>query len=195
MQLDRHRVPLTRETYLKDVGMEFLMKGHAECFRCQDSLMDGCSRTESTGHSSLEDVFAPAISLCEEGFPVSHRLAGGLKGENARFAAEPDSRAVFTNDGKPIAAGQLLANPNLGTTLQKIAKHGRDVLYKGEIAEAIGEFSRAYDGLLTAEDLANYHAHWAEPIHVNYRGYEVYEMPPNSSGHILLQELNMVELF
>ena len=69
------------------------------------------------------------------------------------------------------------------------------MFYKGEIAKAIGEFSQAYDGLLTAEDLADFHAHWADPIHVNYRGYEVYEMPPNSSGHILLQELNMVELF
>ena len=146
---------------------------------------------ERYGALKLEDVFAPAISLCEEGFPVSHRLAGGLKGENARFAAEPDSRAIFTNDGEPIPAGQFIANPNLGNTLRKIAKHGRDVFYKGEIAQAIAEFSRAHDGLLTAEDLANFHAHWDEPIHVNYRGYEVYEMPPNSSGHILLQELNV----
>ena len=126
-------------------------------------------------------------------FPVSHRLAGGLRGENERFAAEPDSRAIFTNDGAPIPAGQFIANPNLGATLRKIAKHGRDMFYKGEIAKTIGEFSHAYDGLLTAEDLADFHAHWADPIHVNYRGYEVYEMPPNSSGHILLQELNMVE--
>ena len=150
---------------------------------------------ERYGTLKLEDVFAPAISLCEDGFPVSHRLAGGLKGENARFAAEPDSRAIFTNDGEPIPAGEFIANPHLGATLRKIAKHGRDIFYKGEIAKAIGEFSRAYDGLLTAEDLADFHAHWAEPIHVNYRGYEVYEMPPNSSGHILLQELNMVERF
>ena len=182
----------TRETYLKDGGIP--MKGMRSV--SVPGIVDAWLLAhERYGALKLEDVFAPAISLCEEGFPVSHRLAGGLKGENARFAAEPDSRAIFTNDGEPIPAGQLLANPNLGTTLRKIAKHGRDVLYKGEIAKAIGEFSRAYDGLLTAEDLANYHAHWAEPIHVNYRGYEVYEMPPNSSGHILLQELNMVELF
>ena len=109
----------TRETYLKDGGIP--MKGMRSV--SVPGLADGWLLAHGKyGALKLEDVFAPAISLCEEGFPVSHRLAGGLKGENARFAAEPDSRAVFTNDGKPIAAGQLLANPNLGTTLQKDRK-------------------------------------------------------------------------
>ena len=182
----------TRETYLKNGGIP--MKGMRSV--SVPGLVDGWLLAhERYGELKLEDVFAPAISLCEEGFPVSHRLAGGLKGGNSAFAAEPDARAVFTNDGNPIPAGELLANPNLGTTLRKIAKDGRAVFYEGEIAKTIDEFSRAYNGLLTAEDLANYHAHWADPIHVSYRGYEVYEMPPNSSGHILLQELNIVELF
>ncbi len=182
----------TRETYLKNGGIP--MKGMRSV--SVPGLVDGWLLAhERYGELKLEDVFAPAISLCEDGFPVSHRLAGGLRGANAAFAAEPDTRAVFTNDGNPIPAGELLANPNLGTTLRKIAKDGREVFYEGEIAKTIDEFGRAYNGLLTAEDLANYHAHWADPIHVNYRGYEVYEMPPNSSGHILLQELNIVELF
>ncbi len=182
----------TRETYLKNGGIP--MKGMRSV--SVPGLVDGWLLAhERYGTLKLEDVFAPAISLCEDGFPVSHRLAGGLRGANAAFAAEPDARAVLTNDGNPIPAGELLANPNLGTTLRKIAKDGRAVFYEGEIAKTIDEFSRAYNGLLTAEDLANYHAHWADPIHINYRGYEVYEMPPNSSGHILLQELNIVELF
>lgn len=182
----------TRETYLNDGGIP--MKGMRSV--SVPGLVDGWLLAhERYGTLALDKVFAPAVSLCEEGFPISHRLASGLRGELARFAAEPDSRAIFTNDGEPIAPGELLHNRNLGATLRKIAKAGREVLYEGEIAEAIAAFSRNSDGLLTAEDLANYHAHWAEPIHVNYRGYEVYEMPPNSSGHILLQELNIVELF
>ena len=182
----------TRETYLKDGGIP--MKGMRSV--SVPGLVDAWMLAhERYGSLKLDEVFAPAVALCKEGFPVSHRLAGSLRGQNASFAAEPDSRAIFTNDGDPIPAGELLANPNLGTTLRKLAKDGRDIFYKGEIAKAIGEFSHAYDGLLTAEDLANYNAHWDEPISVNYRGYEVYEMPPNSSGHILLQELNVVELF
>ena len=182
----------TRETYLKNGGIP--MKGMQSV--SVPGLVDAWLLAhERYGKLKLQDVFTPAIALCEEGFPVSHRLAGGLRGENARFAAEPDSRAIFTKDGEPITAGERLSNPNLGKTLRTIAKDGRDDFYKGDIAKTIAEFSTAHDGLLTYEDLANYKAHWDEPIHVNYRGYEVYEMPPNSSGHILLQELNVVELF
>ena len=182
----------TRERYLAAGGIP--MKGIKSV--SVPGLVDGwLIAHERYGALSLEKVFRPAISLCEEGFPVSHLLAEQLQGEHGRFAADPHTRVVFTKDGGPIPTGSLLCNPNLGTTLRKIAQDGRKTLYEGEIARAIAEFSRARDGLLTEEDLGNYHAHWAEPIHVNYRGYEVYEMPPNSSGHILLQELNIVELF
>lgn len=182
----------TRERYLADGGIP--MKGIKSV--SVPGLVDGwLIAHERYGALSLEKVFRPAISLCEEGFPVSHLLAEQLQGEHDRFAADPHTRAVFTKDDGPIPTGSLLCNRNLGTTLRKIAQDGRKTLYEGEIARAIAEFSRARDGLLTEEDLGNYHAHWAEPIHVNYRGYEVYEMPPNSSGHILLQELNIVELF
>ena len=182
----------TRERYLEDGGIP--MKGIRSV--SVPGLVDGWLLAhERYGALPLEEVFRPAISMCEDGFPVSHQLANGLKGEHERFASDPLTRAIYTHDGKPIAAGSLLCNRNLGATLHKIAQDGRKTLYEGEIAREIAEFSRARDGLLTEEDLGNYHAHWAEPIHVNYRGYEVYEMPPNSSGHILLQELNMVELF
>ncbi len=182
----------TRETYLKNGGIP--MKGIRSV--SVPGLVDGWLLAhEKYGNLKLEEVFTPAISLCEEGFPVSHRLAGGLRGENERFAAEPDSREIFTNDGEPIPSGEILANPNLGKTFRKIAKDGRDIFYEGEIAKTIAEYSQTYDGLLSAEDLANFHAHWDDPIQINYRGYDVYEMPPNSSGHILLQELNVVELF
>ena len=118
-----------------------------------------------------------------------------MQGEHELFASDPLTRAIYTNEGGPIGAGGILCNANLGGTLRRIAQDGRKNFYEGEIAKEIAAFSQARGGLLTEEDLGNYHAHWAEPIHVNYRGYEVYEMPPNSSGHILLQELNIVELF
>ncbi len=182
----------TRERYLADGGIP--MKGIRSV--SVPGLVDGWLLAhERYGALPLEKVFRPAISLCEDGFPVSHLLAEQLRGEHGRFAADPHTRAVYTDDGEPIPTGSLLCNRNLGTTLRKIAQDGRKTLYEGEIARAIADFSRAHDGFLTEEDLGNFHAHWAEPIHVGYRGYEVYEMPPNSSGHILLQELNIVELF
>ncbi len=182
----------TRERYLQDGGIP--MKGIRSV--SVPGLVDGWLLAhERYGGLPLEEVFRPAISLCEDGFPVSHLLAGAMQGERERFASDPHTRAIYTNDGAPIAAGGILCNANLGETLRRIAQDGRKSFYEGEIAREIAAFSRARDGLLTEDDLGNFHAHWAEPIHVNYRGYEVYEMPPNSSGHILLQELNIVELF
>ncbi len=182
----------TRERYLDDGGIP--MKGIRSV--SVPGLVDGWLLAHGRyGALSLDEVFGPAIALCEEGFPVSHLLAEQLRAEHGSFAADPYTRAVFTRDGEPLHTGALLRNCNLGATLRQIARGGRKTFYEGEIARAVAEFSRDHDGLLTQEDLASFHAHWAEPIHVNYRGYEVYEMPPNSSGHILLQELNLVELF
>ena len=94
-----------------------------------------------------------------------------------------------------LSRARLSITSRLQELCGKSQQKDAGTLYEGEIARAIVEFSEQYDGLLTEKDLADYHARWSEPIHTNYRGYEVYEMPPNSSGHILLQELNIVEQF
>lgn len=182
----------TREIYLRRGGIP--MKGILSV--SVPGLVDGwLIAHERHGILDLERVFDPAISLCENGFPVSHKLSGSLAGGTAGFAAEPFTRDVFTKDGQTFAPGDVLRQNDLGATLRRIGAEGRAALYEGAIAEAIVAFSRSRRGLLTMDDLANHHAHWAEPIHTNYRGHTVYEMPPNSSGHILLQELNIVERF
>ena len=181
-----------RDLYLQAGGIP--MKGIRSV--SVPGIVDGWLKAhERYGALTLDRVFDPAISVCENGFPVSHNLAGGLRAENQRFADDPYTHPIFTNGGKPLKAGEILYQKDLGTTLRKIATGGCEAIYEGEIAKAIVEFSRAYDGLLAEADLADYRARWVDPIHTNYRGYEVYEMPPNSSGHILLQELNIVELF
>ncbi|MBS14593.1 MAG: gamma-glutamyltransferase [Gemmatimonadetes bacterium] len=147
------------------------------------------------GRLPLIDVFGPAIELCEQGFPVSYKLSNTLKAEHDRFGTDPYTKPIFEPDGRPLEPGEILYQHDLGTTLRRIATEGRRAFYEGEIAETIATFSREYDGLITAEDLARYRARWDEPIHVDYHGHRVYEMPPNSSGHILLQELNLVEHF
>jgi gamma-glutamyltranspeptidase/glutathione hydrolase len=182
----------TREIYLQDGGIP--MKGIRST--SIPGLVDGWLIShQKHGKLPLGKVFEPATSLCENGFPVSHNLSKGLKGEHERFASDPFTRAVFTNDGKALGPGDLLFQKNLGATLRKIADEGRSTFYEGEIAEAIVAFSETRDGLLSREDLANHHSHWADPISTSYKGHEVFEMPPNSSGHILLQELNIVELY
>ena len=182
----------TRDLYIESGGIP--MKGIRSV--SVPGLVDGwLIAHERYGVLSLNRVFDPAVSLCENGFPVSHKFAASLKGENKRFASHPCTRAVFTRDGRPLNPGEILYQKDLGRTLQKIAAEGRGTLYEGEIAREIVKFSEACDGLLTQKDLVDHHAHWDHPIHTTYRGYHVYETPPNSSGHILLQELNIVENF
>ena len=182
----------TREVYLKDGGIP--MRGIRSV--SVPGLIDGWLLAHGRyGTLKLDRVFDPAITLCENGFPVGHKLASSLRGQTPTFASDPHTRAVFTRDGEPIGPGDILYQKDLAGTLRKIAAEGRGAFYEGEIARAIAEFSGMHDGLLAEKDLADHHAHWADPIHTTYRGHDVYEMPPNSSGHILLQELNIVELF
>ena len=182
----------TREFYLKRDGIP--MKGILSV--SIPGLVDGwLVAHERFGTRPLHEVFAPAIGLCEDGFPLSHKLAGSLRAQTKRFASDPYTRAVFTNDGQPLAPGDIVYQKDLGKTLRTLAAQGRDAFYEGEIAKAMVAFSQSRGGLLTEADLKNHRAHIADPIAVTYKGHTVYETPPNSSGHILLQELNIVENF
>lgn len=181
-----------RDLYLQQGGIP--MKGILSV--SVPGLVDGWLQAHQRyGVLKLDQVFNPAISLCENGFPVSHKFANALRGEHPRFVEDPYTREIFTDDGQPLKAGEILYQRDLGNTLKEIAHKGRETFYQGEIAQAMVAFSQAYDGLLTEKDLLDYQASWVDPIHTTYRGYDVYEMPPNSSGHILLQELNIVEHF
>ena len=148
---------------------------------------------EAYGRLPLSDVLAPAIALADDGFPVTHYLSAAIAGD-ALLCEFPTSRAVFTRSGSgtPLPPGDILRQSDLARTLSAIAAQGRDAFYRGPIGEAIVRFSDSQGGLLTRDDLNDCRARWQEPIATEYRGHIVYEAPPNSSGHILLQELNII---
>jgi gamma-glutamyltranspeptidase / glutathione hydrolase len=150
------------------------------------------------GGLSLERVFAPACELAEEGFPISPKVAEALAAEAASgspLLSHTASAAVFAPRGRPLSAGGVCRNPDYARTLQAIARDGADAFYRGPFASAVLEMSRRQDGLFEPGDLHAFGAFWQEPIRTTYRGYEVLEHPPNSSGHVLLQELNLIESF
>ena len=151
---------------------------------------------EAYGSLSLTEVLAPAIALADDGFPVTHYLSGAIAGDSL-LCEFPTSRAIFTRSdtGEPLRPGDILRQTDLARTLDAIAQHGRDVFYRGGIGEAIVRFSEDQGGLLTMADLNDCSARWQEPISTDYGDYTVYEAPPNSSGHILLQELNVIRQF
>ena len=146
------------------------------------------------GVLSLAEVMSPAIDLASNGFPTSHVLSQAIASDPL-LCSFPTSKAVFTKDGRPLRPGEILRQENLARTFQAIVDGGRDAFYQGDIARSIVKFSEEQGGLLTMKDLGDSHCRWQQPISTTYRGHTVYEAPPNSSGHILLQELNMVEQF
>ena len=151
---------------------------------------------EAYGVLPLGEVLAPAIGLAEDGFPVTHYLSRAIASDSL-LCEFPTSRAIFTRSdtGEALRPGDILRQSDLARTLATIAQQGRDAFYRGSIGEAIVRFSEEQDGLLTMADLNDCSARWQEPITTDYGDYAVYEAPPNSSGHILLQELNVIRQY
>ncbi|WP_077026401.1 gamma-glutamyltransferase [Fuerstiella marisgermanici] len=145
------------------------------------------------GKLPMKDVLAPAIRYCEEGFPVSEVIAAGWRGSRNTLSKYPGFLETYFPNGKGPATGDIFRNPMLAATLKQIAVGGRDAFYKGEIAHTIADFMQKHGGFLSYEDLASHRSEWVEPVSANYRGYDVWELPPNGQGIAALQILNVLE--
>ena len=146
------------------------------------------------GHLPWKRLVDPAVKLARDGFPVSESLARSLAGTLNSMKRFPASIAQFSKKGVPYEAGEILRQPDLAKTLQRIALEGPDGFYKGETAELIEREMRAHGGLISKEDLATYSAKKRAPIRGTYRGFEILSMPPPSSGGVALVEmLNVLE--
>jgi gamma-glutamyltranspeptidase/glutathione hydrolase len=147
------------------------------------------------GKLPWKDLFQPAIAFAEQGYPVhegideiwsSPGIVRGLKGND-------ESARVFLPDGKAPKTGQLFKNPDMARAFRLVAEKGPSAFYKGEIAAAIVKTSQRLGGTMTAEDLASFSSEWVEPISIDYRGWKVYELPPNTQGFAALEMLNIME--
>jgi len=147
------------------------------------------------GRLPLADLLAPAISYAERGFPVSDIIASRWEAWTAKLASDPDLAATYLPHGRAPRAGEVFCNPNLARSLRAIAGHGATRFYDGDTASAILEASHARGGLMTAADLHEFSAEWVAPISTSYRGWNVYELPPNTQGIAALMMLNLMEAF
>jgi len=147
------------------------------------------------GTRTLAQALEPAIRYARDGYAVSEIIAGQWKEVENLLSRDAKTAAVFLPGGKAPAPGDVFKNPALASSLEQIAKGGRDVFYKGAIAKAIADDMQRRNGLLTAEDLADHHADWVEPLSTTYRGYQVLELPPNTQGVTALEMLNILEGF
>src|SRR6478736_94933 len=150
------------------------------------------------GKLNLSDDLAPAVQYAEQGFPVTELIAYYWAFGPRLYKGLPGAfLETHTLDGKgrTPAKGDIFKNLGLAKTLQLLSEKGRDVFYKGEIADKIDDFMRTNGGLLRKADFEKHTSTWVEPVSTSYRGYDVFELPPNGQGIAALQMLNMLEQF
>jgi gamma-glutamyltranspeptidase/glutathione hydrolase len=147
------------------------------------------------GRLKLAAVLAPAIRYAEEGFPVTEWVGGAWAGGERLLREDENATHTYLPNGHAPGVGEIFRNPDLAASLTQIAAKGRDAFYKGDIAKRIVKYSKRQGGTMTEADLAEFSAEWADPISTTYRGWTVYEMPPNGQGIAALVMLNIMENF
>ncbi|WP_462174441.1 gamma-glutamyltransferase [Pseudoalteromonas xiamenensis] len=147
------------------------------------------------GKLPMKTLLAPAIEYAKQGFPVSELIAYYMQKSVVVRGQYPGFKEVFMPSGTMPRKGELFKNPALAKTYLEIADTGRDAFYKGKIAREIARYMKAQGGYLSYEDLATHHSEWVEPIGVDYRGYTLWELPPNGQGIAAQQILNLLEGF
>lgn len=147
------------------------------------------------GRLPRQQLLGPSIELAERGFAVSENLQNVLRRNQKRLAPFPSTTRVWFRNGEPVLMGEVIVAKDLADTFRRIASDGRQGFYGGPIARRIVEFLAKDGGLLEESDFAEFAAEEAQPLHVRYKGYDLYGCPPNSHGHVMLQALNILEGF
>ncbi|WP_298368437.1 gamma-glutamyltransferase [uncultured Lutibacter sp.] len=148
------------------------------------------------GKLSMEEILQPSINYANEGFPVTELIGYYLNRSVPYYASKfPNVMETYGLNGKAPKKGQIFKNPYLAETYLKIAKEGRDAFYKGSIAKTISNFIKDQGGFLSYKDLASHKSEWVTPVSTNYRGFDVWELPPNGQGIAALQMLNIIEQY
>ncbi|HUQ70210.1 MAG TPA: gamma-glutamyltransferase [Planctomycetaceae bacterium] len=145
------------------------------------------------GSRPLGELLAPSITVAEQGYPVSELIASGWAGSEKRLKEWPDSTRVYLPNGRAPKAGEIVRLPELAASYRLIAERGRDAFYRGPIAAEIVRFSQQHGGYFSLADFADHRSDWIEPVSTDYRGYTVWELPPNGQGIAALQMLNILE--
>lgn len=186
---------LTLDRLAKDGFSSELPPFHAHTVTVPGACAGWFDLIEKHGSLSMSEILAPAIRLASDGFPVAPLTSYYWQRGAERQLRSALNGEELTIDGRGPNAGEIFRNPNLARTFEKVASGGRSAFYEGEIAEAIVTVIRQAGGYMSMEDLASHVSTWEEPISVDYRGYRVYECPPNGQGITALIALNILEGF
>ena len=145
------------------------------------------------GKLPMKELLQPAIDYGTNGFPVSEVIAYEMESNYEGLKDQPGFAATYLRNGSTPKKGDVFKNPDLANTYQLISDKGRDAFYKGKIARTISDFMKKHNGFLAYDDFARHTSNWIEPVSINYRGYDIWELPPNGQGTAALQMLNILE--
>jgi len=180
--------------YLKQRGITFMPQHGINSVTVPGAVEGWSEAHKRFGRLPWKDLFGPAIYYAEHGYPVAE-LAHGYWQMAAPILQNDEARRVFLPHGKVPEVGQVFTNPDVAKTLRLIADQGADAFYHGAIAQAILKTSADSGGTMQADDLAEFKAEWVDPISIDYRGWRVYELPPNGQGMAALEMLNIMSNF
>ncbi len=180
---------------LKGQGLTAMPQGGIHTVTVPGAVAGWDALLAKLGSQPLSDLLAPAIVYADEGFPVSDVIAAHWGVLAEKLAAEPNAAATYLPNGHAPRSGELFRNPELAASLRLIAKSGRAGFYDGPTADAILAISDERGGTMTAADLREFEPEWVDPISTTYRGWKVYELPPNTQGIAALMMLNLMEQF
>jgi gamma-glutamyltranspeptidase / glutathione hydrolase len=182
---------------IRKAGFDRMPTNHIHTVTVPGAVAGWEALNKKFSRKKLSDLLAPAIHFAEDGFPVAEIIGGYWKNstELKKLQAEASSAKVFLIDSQPPKVGDVFRLPEMAWSLRQIAKSGARAFYNGPIAQRIVDYSRGKGGVHTLEDFSKYRAQWVEPIAVDYRGWTVYEIPPNGQGIAALSMLNIMERF
>ncbi len=183
---------LEREYFL-DKGYEYIPTEGALAVSVPGAVDGWFEMHEKFGKLDMTDILKPAIDYGRDGFPVTDVIAYYWEVEAERVGHFPNFRETYMPEGRTPSKGEIFHNPYLSDTYETIAREGRDAFYQGEIARIIEKYIHENGGFLSYEDMASHTSEWVEPVSANYRGYDVWQLPPNGQGIAVLQMLNILE--
>jgi gamma-glutamyltranspeptidase / glutathione hydrolase len=190
----RSPMKLTRQYFL-DKGYEYIPSSGPLSVSVPGTVDGWFELHQKFGKLDMQTILQPAIDYGNNGFPVTELIGYYLDRSVSRLGHFPNFRETYMPEGKMPAKGEIFRNPRLANTYAILARDGRDAFYRGEIARTIASHVQETGGFLSIEDLASHTSTWVEPVSANYRGYDVWQLPPNGQGIAALQMLNILEQY
>ena len=183
---------LTREYFIEN-GYDLIPQRGALSISVPGTVDGWFEMHQKFGKVSMDSILQPAIDYARNGFPVTELIAYYLQRSAPVLSRYANFSETYMPNGRMPEKGEIFRNPLLANTYETIARQGRDAFYRGDIARTIEEYIKENGGLLSFEDMAAHTSTWVEPVSVNYRGYDVWQLPPNGQGIAGLQMLNILE--